>query len=249
LQKLVSKLRYDKEKHSEKVMRTNKLALGGLILSLSLGGLLMTSTGCAGTRYQRGTGEYIDDKAINTRVRAAMFRDPIVSGFDVGVNTYRGAVQLNGFVNTEEEKMRAENLAWGVNGVQNVINDLEIKPVAVGAPPGPVEGVSPATVDPGAPPRTEPDRLRDPGAARPVQQQQYQQQQQYRDTDVAPAAGAEIRDLQINVTQGRATVRGTVTSQSQSEAVERKVRELPGVQNVDNQLQIRGPGAQPTPIQ
>jgi hyperosmotically inducible periplasmic protein len=232
-------------------MTKNKLALGGLILSLSLGGLLVTSTGCAGTRYQRGTGEYIDDKAITTRVRAAMFRDPLVSGFDVGVNTYRGNVQLNGFVNTEEEKMRAENLAWGVNGVQNVSNDLEIKPVAVGAAPGAVEGVSPATTDPGMAPRTEPAPLRDPGASPPRQQQQFQDPGAQRPVDRGVAPAQEFGDrqtglenLQINVTNGRATVRGTVNSQAQGEAVERKIREIPGVQNVDNQLRIGAQGTQ-----
>jgi hyperosmotically inducible periplasmic protein len=238
-------------------MRTNKIAIGAVILSLSLGGLLVTSTGCAGTRYQRGTGEYIDDKAINTRVRASMFRDPLVGGFDVGVNTYRGTVQLNGFVNTEEERMRAENLAWGVNGVQNVVNSLEIKPVAVGAPPGAEEGISPAVTDPGAP-RTEPrfdtreQRLQQEPLPRQQQQQQLQQQQ-YRDEGAAVDAGTrgaalatrdQIRDLQINVSEGQATIRGAVNSQAQSQAVERQVRQIPGVQNVNNQLEIRAPAQQ-----
>src|SRR6266404_493025 len=99
-------------------MRTQTIALSGLIASLLLSGLALTGTGCAGSRYQRSTGTYLDDKGISTRVKTALFRDPVVSGFDVHVNTFRGDVQLSGFVNTPEQKDRAAQVARQISGVQ-----------------------------------------------------------------------------------------------------------------------------------
>jgi len=110
------------------------------MLCLTLGGIAFTGTGCAGDRYQRSTGAYIDDKGISSRVKTALFRDPNVSGFDVHVNTFRGDVQLSGFVDTPEQKAHAAALAREVSGVQAVTNNLEVKPpVAVGAPGPAVE--------------------------------------------------------------------------------------------------------------
>jgi hyperosmotically inducible periplasmic protein len=126
-----------------------KAAIGGLILSLTLSGVMVATTGCAGNRYQRSTGDYIDDKALSARVKTTMFRDAEVSGFDVGVNVYRGEVQLTGFVDTQEQRERAGEIARSVEGVRQVVNNLEIKPGpdAVGAPAGPVRETSPATID------------------------------------------------------------------------------------------------------
>lgn len=93
--------------------------LGLMVVVLLLGG-------CAGTAG-KSTGEYIDDAAITTRVKTALFRDDEVSGFQVDVDTYKGRVQLNGFVDSEEEKRRAEEVAVGVEGVAEVVNNLEVK--------------------------------------------------------------------------------------------------------------------------
>src|SRR3954452_9987663 len=109
-------------------MRTQKIALSGAMLCLALSGVAMLNTGCAGDRYQRSTGAYLDDKGVTTRVKTALFRDPNVSGFDVHVNTFRGEVQLNGFVDTAEQKDHAAALAQNVEGVRAVVNNLEVKP-------------------------------------------------------------------------------------------------------------------------
>src|ERR1043166_10026001 len=103
-------------------MRKNQIALSALITSLFLSGLALSGTGCAGDRYQRSTGTYLDDKGITTRVKTALFRDPNVSGFDVHVNTFRGDVQLTGFVDTPEQKERTAQLAREIKGVQSVTN-------------------------------------------------------------------------------------------------------------------------------
>jgi hyperosmotically inducible protein len=122
-------------------MRNNKIALSGAMLCLTLTGIALTQTGCAGDRYQRSTGAYLDDKGISTRVKTALFRDPNVSGFDVHVNTFRGDVQLSGFVDTPEQREHAAALAREVSGVRMVTNNLEVKPSsAVGTPGNPIEG-------------------------------------------------------------------------------------------------------------
>ena len=123
-------------------MRTQKIALSGLLICLSLGGLALTGAGCAGSNYHRSTGAYLDDKGISTRVKTALFRDPLVSGFDVHVKTFRGDVQLSGFVDSPEQKERAAQVAREVSGVRLVTNDLEVKPGAVGTSGPGVSGSS-----------------------------------------------------------------------------------------------------------
>ncbi len=84
-------------------------------------------TGCASTATRESTGEYIDDSVITTKVKAALLGDKQVSGMSVNVETFKGVVQLSGFVNTEMEKIQAERLASGVSGVQSVSNNIIVK--------------------------------------------------------------------------------------------------------------------------
>ncbi len=83
--------------------------------------------GCAGTAEQRSTGQYIDDAALTTRVKSALFQDETVSGFQVDVDSYRGRVQLSGFVDSVEAKRRATEIARGVEGVREVIDNLVVR--------------------------------------------------------------------------------------------------------------------------
>jgi hypothetical protein len=83
--------------------------------------------GCAGDRYHRSTGAYIDDKATTAKVKADMFSDSIVKGSDVKVKCYQGKVQLSGFVDNQQQKDRAAEIARRVGGVQWVKNDLIVK--------------------------------------------------------------------------------------------------------------------------
>lgn len=91
------------------------------------GGATLGLTGCAGGPLSKSTGEYIDDAAITGKVKADLLRDPIVSGMAVNVDTYKGTVQLNGFVDTAQQKTRAEQIARGVPGVTAVQNKLTVK--------------------------------------------------------------------------------------------------------------------------
>lgn len=83
--------------------------------------------GCAGDRYQQSTGEMVDSAAITAKVKAALLDDPEVSGLAVKVKTYRGEVQLSGFVDTEAQKKKAEEISVGVDGVRTIRNDLVVK--------------------------------------------------------------------------------------------------------------------------
>ena len=105
-----------------------KLSVPLLVSVLALtGGAAVFQTGCASTRTQQSTGEMVDDAAITTKVKAAFVRDPLVKALDVSVDTFKGTVQLSGFVNTAEEKARAEQVARTVSGVTNVQNNLAVK--------------------------------------------------------------------------------------------------------------------------
>ena len=86
------------------------------------------AVGCAPTETKRGTAEFVDDATINTKVKAALVADPDVKGTQINVNTYKGVVQLSGFVNTESEARKATQKAAEVNGVASVRNDLQVKP-------------------------------------------------------------------------------------------------------------------------
>jgi hyperosmotically inducible periplasmic protein len=108
-----------------------KLSVPTLVSILVLGGGLATlNSGCAGTATRESTGEYIDDATTTTKVKAAFVKDPVVSAMDVKVDTFKGTVQLSGFVDTAEQKTRAEQLAAGVSGVSAVKNNITVKAAA-----------------------------------------------------------------------------------------------------------------------
>lgn len=96
------------------------------LLALS-GGATLLQTGCAGTQTRESTGEYIDDASITAKVKAAFVRDPLVKALDVKVETFKGVVQLSGFVDNAEQKSRAEQLARNVSGVTEIRNNISTK--------------------------------------------------------------------------------------------------------------------------
>ncbi|HEY3760577.1 MAG TPA: BON domain-containing protein [Verrucomicrobiae bacterium] len=109
-----------------------KLTASTLNLALCLGlmttAAVTTTTGCAGNQYNRSTGEYIDDSSLKSRVTDALHDNPDYKFDGVNVDIYRGTVQLSGFVNTDDQKSRAEDIAKGVQGVKKVVNNISLKP-------------------------------------------------------------------------------------------------------------------------
>jgi osmotically-inducible protein OsmY len=82
---------------------------------------------CAPTRTHEGTGEYLDDAVITSKVKAAFAADPEVKATEVKVKTFKGTVQLSGFVDSAASAQRAVQLARQVKGVKEVKNDTEVK--------------------------------------------------------------------------------------------------------------------------
>lgn len=90
-------------------------------------GFATLQTGCSSTPTQKSTGEYIDDAAITTKVKAALIKDPVVKATEVKVETFKGTVQLSGFVDNNDQKAQAERIAAGIAGVMGVRNDIALK--------------------------------------------------------------------------------------------------------------------------
>jgi len=88
---------------------------------------LLTAVGCASTPKQEGTGEYVDDSVITTKVKAAILNEPTLSSAEINVETFKGEVQLSGFVNSSADISKAVEVARGVKGVNSVKNDMRLK--------------------------------------------------------------------------------------------------------------------------
>jgi osmotically-inducible protein OsmY len=89
--------------------------------------LILAFAGCAGTRTKESTGGYVDDSVITTKVKADLVNDPATKARDINVETFKGVVQLSGFVNTGQEKDRAGEIARNVKGVVDVKNNIVVK--------------------------------------------------------------------------------------------------------------------------
>ena len=109
---------------------TNKkqvLKLSALILSVSALALVSGVTGCAGDRYTQSTGERIDDNRTSERVHEALGADTQYKYTDVKVQSFKGVVQLSGFVNARDQKNRAGDIAKRVQGVKELQNNITVK--------------------------------------------------------------------------------------------------------------------------
>ena len=95
----------------------------------SLAGLLflLTAMGCASTAKQEGTGEYVDDTVITTKVKAAILNEPTLKSAEINVETFKGVVQLSGFVKSSDSVGKATMVARNVAGVKSVKNDMRLK--------------------------------------------------------------------------------------------------------------------------
>jgi hyperosmotically inducible protein len=104
------------------------MSKSNLILSLLISLVLVVSVaGCAGGKKYESTGEYLDDSAITTKVKASILGDSRLKVFQINVKTFKGIVQLSGFVDSREVSTRASELARTVRGVKMVNNSLIVK--------------------------------------------------------------------------------------------------------------------------
>ena len=100
---------------------TRKLAtLAGIVF-------VAVALGCASTSKQEGSGEYVDDTVITGKVKAAIFNEPSLKSAEINVETFKGVVQLSGFVSSTSNEVTAMQVARDVGGVKSVKNDMRLK--------------------------------------------------------------------------------------------------------------------------
>ena len=89
--------------------------------------LLMGALGCASSRTHEGTGQYVDDSVITAKVKAAILGEPGLKVSEINVETYKGVVQLSGFVSSRTDINGAVRVASAVGGVKSVNNEMQVK--------------------------------------------------------------------------------------------------------------------------
>jgi osmotically-inducible protein OsmY len=87
----------------------------------------LMSVSCASTPTQESTGQYVDDSVVTTRVKAAILADASLKSSEINVETFKGRVQLSGFVNSKEDIDHAMTVTRAVKGVSSVANDMRLK--------------------------------------------------------------------------------------------------------------------------
>jgi hyperosmotically inducible protein len=97
------------------------------IIALSSAVALGCLAGCAATPTKDSTGEYVDDATVTTKVKSALLGDGAVKSFEIKVETFKGVVQLSGFVDTADQKAAAERDAMAVSGVKDVKDNITVK--------------------------------------------------------------------------------------------------------------------------
>jgi hyperosmotically inducible protein len=104
-------------------MKKRNVFIGYLVLLM----LVATFAACSSTRTHESTGEYVDDSTITTKVKALLAEDDFLKSFQIGVETYKGIVQLSGFVNSRQAVDKAGQITRSVKGVKAVKNNLIVK--------------------------------------------------------------------------------------------------------------------------
>ena len=89
--------------------------------------LLLGTVGCASTRTHESTGQYVDDSVITTKVKTAVLGEPDLKSSEIKVETFKGIVQLSGFVSSRDEEQSAIRVASAVPGVRSVKDDMQLK--------------------------------------------------------------------------------------------------------------------------
>jgi len=102
-----------------KSLRYISTVLMALVLAISLG--------CASDSSKSSTGEYVDDSVITAKVKTAIFNEPTLKSAEINVETYKGVVQLSGFVSSNADIAKAVEVSRSVKGVRSVKNDMRLK--------------------------------------------------------------------------------------------------------------------------
>ena len=102
---------------------TNLKRISAILAALAMA----TTLGCASTTKSESTGEYLDDTAITGKVKSAILGEPTLKSAEINVETFKGIVQLSGFVSSQANVDTATKVAKNVGGVKSVKNDMRVK--------------------------------------------------------------------------------------------------------------------------
>ena len=104
-------------------MKTFSRFFSGLFMIMAL----VSIVACSSTKKQESTGEYVDDTVITTRVKAAIIKEDTLKVSEINVETFKGVVQLSGFVQSQADINTAVRIASEIGGVKSVKNDMRLK--------------------------------------------------------------------------------------------------------------------------
>ena len=104
-------------------MKKRNIVIHFLVLLM----LIATFAACAATRTQESTGEYVDDSVITNKVKALLAEDDFLKSFQISVESFKGTVQLSGFVNSQQAVDKAAEIVRSVKGVKSIKNNLIVK--------------------------------------------------------------------------------------------------------------------------
>ena len=104
-------------------MKKRNIVIHFLVLLM----LIATFAACAATRTQESTGEYVDDSVITTKVKSLLAADDFLKSFKISVESFKGSVQLSGFVNSQKAVDKAIEITKSVKGVKSIKNNLIVK--------------------------------------------------------------------------------------------------------------------------
>jgi osmotically-inducible protein OsmY len=105
----------------------NKSSFSMVLMAVLALCIAFTTVACSSTRTQESTGEYIDDSVITAKVKAAIIKDDDLKSSEINVETFKGVVQLSGFVSSQSHINKAVSIARDVSGVTSVKNDMRVK--------------------------------------------------------------------------------------------------------------------------
>jgi len=126
--KLTEKVFRKLQKNHIKQRRKITMKKENFIRCFFIGLVLVTFiAGCAATQHRESTGEYVDDSVLTSKVKAEIYNDPMLKVLQINVESFKGVVQLSGFVDSSQASARAVEVAKSVKGVQSVKNSLVVK--------------------------------------------------------------------------------------------------------------------------
>jgi hypothetical protein len=114
---------WENSKKGVNIMKKSHIVIRLIVVLM----MISAFVACASTPKHEGTGEYIDDSVITTKIKTQLAADDFLKSFQISVESRKGIVQLSGFVNSQRAVDKAGQIARGVDGVNTVKNDLIVK--------------------------------------------------------------------------------------------------------------------------